>query len=273
MDDLRGKVAVVTGAAGGLGLALITRFAQAGMSVVAADRDAETLERAVAVAAGAVSEGGQVVGVATDVSDPGSVDALRDQTFERFGTAHLICNNAAVFAFERMTDSIDLERWRRTIDVNLFGVLHGVRAFLPRLLEQDEGHIVNLASRQGLHGSAVLGAYSTSKFGIVGLSETLHEELQELDTHVGVSVVCPGAIAAERLRTETRHADAPALSDEVARSALDTVDAAVIADLVARAVVEGAFYVITHDATYELLDHRTERIFADADRLGVHRPG
>jgi NAD(P)-dependent dehydrogenase (short-subunit alcohol dehydrogenase family) len=269
MDDLRGKVAVVTGAAGGLGLALVRRFASNGMSVVAADRDEETLEKAVAAATGV---GGDVVGIVTDVSDPASVDALRDQTLERFGTAHVVCNNAAVFAFERMTESVDLDRWRRTIDVNLFGVLHGVRAFLPLLLEQGEGHIVNVASRQGLHGSAVLGAYSTSKFGIVGLSEVLDEELREAGSEVGVSVVCPGAIAAERLRTETRHADAPALSAEVARSALDTVDADVMAGLVARAVVEGAFYVITHPATYELLDRRNERIFSDAARLGVTRP-
>ena len=271
MDELRGKVAVVTGAAGGLGLALVRCFASNGMTVVAADRDEETLAKATDAVAGV---GGEVVGMAVDVSDPASVDALRDQTFERFGTAHVVCNNAAVFAFGRMVESIDLERWRRTIDVNLFGVLHGVRSFLPRLLEQDEGHIVNIASRQGLHGSAVLGAYSTSKFGIVGLSEALHEELLELDTQVGVSVVCPGAIAAERLRTETRHMEATSpLSAEVAKSALDTVDADVIAGLIARAIVEGSFYVVSHPATYALLEDRNERIFADTERLGVHRPG
>jgi NAD(P)-dependent dehydrogenase (short-subunit alcohol dehydrogenase family) len=270
MDDLGGKVAVVTGAAGGLGLALVRRFASDGMTVVAADRDEETLAKAVDAVADAV---GEVVGIAVDVSDPTSVDALRDQTFERFGTAHVVCNNAAVFAFERMVESIDLQRWRRTIDVNLFGVLHGVRSFLPRLLEQGEGHVVNIASRQGLHGSAVLGAYSTSKFGIVGLSESLDEELRELGSPVGVSVVCPGAIAAERLRTEVRHPDAPALSAEVAKSAVDTVDADVIAGLVARAIVDGSFYVVSHPATYALLEKRNERIFADTERLGVHRPG
>ena len=136
MDELRGKVAVVTGAAGGLGLALVRCFASNGMTVVAADRDEETLAKATDAVAGV---GGEVVGMAVDVSDPASVDALRDQTFERFGTAHVVCNNAAVFAFGRMVESIDLERWRRTIDVNLFGVLHGVRSFLPRLLEQGVG--------------------------------------------------------------------------------------------------------------------------------------
>ena len=188
MDELVGRVGVITGAASGIGLALARSFVARGMAVVCADIDARGLEQATA---SLVRESGNVVGVVTDVSDADAVTALRDETFSRFGTAHVVCNNAGMPAFQPMTASLDLANWRRTIDVNLFGVVHGVEAFLPRLLEQDEGHIVNTSSRQGLLGGASAGAYATSKFAIVGLSEVLDAELRDLGSRVGVSVLCP----------------------------------------------------------------------------------
>ncbi len=268
METLRGKVAVVTGAASGIGFALAQGFVSHGMSVVCADVDGLALEE---VAASFEKARGEVAIVTTDVSDPDAVDALRDETFSRFGTAHVVCNNAGIPAFQRMTSSIDLERWRRTVDVNLFGVIHGVRAFLPRLLEQDEGHIVNTASRQGLLGSASAGAYATSKFGIVGLSEVLDAELRDLGSRVGVSVVCPGAVATNLMRHGRDNGMQREVSDELSQRVQGKIEPVVVADLVVKAIVEGCLYVNSHADTIEMLASRHRRIVEDAERLGIAR--
>jgi NAD(P)-dependent dehydrogenase (short-subunit alcohol dehydrogenase family) len=264
MEQLDGKVAVVTGAASGIGFALARALAREGMAVVGADIDAVALERAMGSLA---TRGASVVGVVTDVADPGSVAALRDETFSRFGTAHVVCNIAGIPGFQTMTTSMDLGRWRRTLDVNLFGVIHGVEAFLPRLLEQDNGHIVNMSSRQGLLGSPSAGAYAASKFAVVGLSEVLDAELRDCESHVGVSVVCPGAV-----RTNLMGRAAPRehrLSTQLTQRAAVRIEPEVVADLVVAAIQRSCFYVITHPDTLESVTQRSSRIVTDAARLGV----
>ena len=187
MEDLTGRVAVVTGGASGIGLALARRLAGEGMNLVLADIEEEPLQ---AVVAELFAEGTEALAVPTDVSVAESVEALAARTREHFGAAHLVCNNAGVATPGRAWDG-PLALWEWTFAVNLWGVVHGIRAFLPMLLEQDEGHIVNTASAAGLRARPFLAPYVASKHAVVGLSESLLYEMQMQDAHVGVSVLCP----------------------------------------------------------------------------------
>jgi NAD(P)-dependent dehydrogenase (short-subunit alcohol dehydrogenase family) len=189
VDDLRGKVAVVTGGASGIGRALADRFAAEGMSLVVADIE----EAALDAAAKELADGGaDVLVVPTDVSSQESVDELARATFDRFGTAHVVCNNAGVGGHGYGAWEGPREEWEWVLGVNLWGVVHGVRAFVPALVEQDEGHVVNTASMAGLAALPFMGPYSTSKHAVVGLSEVLFHELAVRSSAVKVSVLCPG---------------------------------------------------------------------------------
>ena len=270
MESLDSKVAVVTGATRGIGLGLARCFGEHGMKIVCADLDPVGLDSAVAQLEGL---GIETIGVVTDVADADALDALRDQTFTRFGTAHVVCNNAGIGGFERMTTGIDVESWRRTIDVNLFGVLHGVRSFLPRLLEQDDGHIVNTSSRQGLVGGlASIGAYSTSKFGVVGLSEVLDAELRELGANVGVSVLCAGPVMSGMAGGGGASDVDDDLAVQFARIARTVIDPVLVGPLVVEAIAQRRLFVNTHRETLELLEHRHQRILDDAAHLGAPGP-
>lgn len=186
MQDLQGKIAVITGAASGMGLAFADRFAAEGMNVVMSDIEGPRLDEAVAQV---TAHGTEVMGVVTDVSDGDAVDALGAATFERFGTAHVVCNNAGV-AGGLMDGSIDVNNWKWVIDVNLYGVIHGHRVFLPKLIEQGEGHIVNTASLAGhMPGHS---AYTASKWAVVGITAGLYQQMGQANTGVGVSCLCPG---------------------------------------------------------------------------------
>src|SRR4051812_28956330 len=188
MDQLEGKVAVVTGAASGIGRALADRFAAERMKVVLADVEAGALE----VAEKELRDSGaEVLAVQTDVSDPGSVDALARATVDAYGAAHVICNNAGVGGGGQM-QTLATADWEWVLGVNLWGVIHGIRAFLPTLLEQDEAHIVNTASMAGMVAGPYMGPYNASKFAVVAISETLFKELAGQSANVGVSVLCPG---------------------------------------------------------------------------------
>src|SRR6478609_4697509 len=182
MDDLKGKVAVVTGGASGIGKGLAARFAAEGMNVVIADVEEPALE-ATAAELG-------VVGVRTDVSDEASVQALAAAAVERFGTVHVVCNNAGVMS------SADpwfgpLSAWTWLLGVNLWGVIHGVRAFLPVLAAQAEGHIVNTASIAGLY-PGFGAAYDATKHAVVAITDDLYTGMQQVGLPIGVSVLCPG---------------------------------------------------------------------------------
>ena len=191
MRDLTGKVAVVTGAASGIGFGLAERLVGEGMRVAIADVEEEALGRAVRQLEG---EGGEVMAVPTDVSVAASVDELARRCLERFGVVHVVCNNAGVGGGGLSWD-IPLSVWEWVLGVNLWGVIHGVRAFLPILLEHGEGHVVNTASVAGLLAAPGMGPYSASKHAVVGISESLHHELALLGSKVRVSVLCPGPIS------------------------------------------------------------------------------
>jgi NAD(P)-dependent dehydrogenase (short-subunit alcohol dehydrogenase family) len=191
VDRLEERVAIVTGAASGIGLALAEQLAEARMRVVMADLDGD----AVTGAASALSERGLDVDAhRLDVRDPDAVERVARQAVERFGALHVAVNNAGIvnrgYSWE-----LSLEDWHRVMDVNLWGVIHGVRSFVPRIVETgEEGHVVNVASMAAVLPQDRLGPYTVAKHGILGLSDVLRAELSALGVPIGVSVVLPGRI-------------------------------------------------------------------------------
>jgi NAD(P)-dependent dehydrogenase (short-subunit alcohol dehydrogenase family) len=264
LAELAGRVAVVTGAASGIGAALVGRCAAAGMRVVAADVDADGLA---AVRERVAAAGGEVAVEVVDVSVAEEVVALAGAAHRRHGAVHLLVNNAGVglrgLAWERSLDD-----WRWVLGVNLWGVIHGVQAFVPRMLERGEpAHVVNTASIAGLLTAPRSCIYTTSKFGVVGLSECLLHDLAAVGAPIGVSVLCPGFVRsgivdAERHRP-ARLAGGPPPPDTAEERALEARtragvaagrDPALVADQVLDAVRQGRFWVFTHPeyaAAYE----------------------
>jgi len=252
--ELKGRVAVVTGGASGIGRAMAARFAAAGMHVVVADVEEEPLL--------ATADELGVVGVRTDVADAESVQALADAVVERFGTAHVLCNNAGVGGGGVIANA-SLNDWKWVLDVNLWGVIHGLHSFLPLLLANDAGgHVVNTASMAGLSAWPGIGPYNASKYAVVGISETLSLELAE--SSVGVSVLCPGVVNTNifqsqrnrpaELKNPARNPGARAANSQVV--AMTGIDPSVVADHVHDAIVDDRFWIITHR---ELLVHVEER--------------
>src|ERR1700709_415836 len=189
MRELAGKTAFVTGGAGGIGFALGRAFAEAGMKVMLADIETEALTAAVK---SLHNFGPAVRGIICDVGDSASVDAAASETIEAFGNVHVVCNNAGVAAAGGI-DDISLDNWRWVLDVNLMGVLHGIRAFLPHIRAHGEGgHIVNTASMAGMNGGLGFSPYTAAKFAVVGMSEGVSEQLQPHG--IGVSVLCPSFV-------------------------------------------------------------------------------
>ncbi len=256
MKDFEGKVAVVTGGASGIGLGMATRFAAEGMRLVLADIEEGVLE---AAAEGLREGGAEVLTVQTDCGDAASMDNLAEQALGHYGAVHIVCNNAGVGARGRMWD-LSVNDWEFVLRVNLWGVIHGVRVFAPHLIEQDEGHIVNTGSMAGLVSVAGSGPYNVSKHGVVTLSETLHGELQDAGSNVGVSVLCPGIIRtnlrnSERNRpahlrdldaeeVQARTESTPGFSDAVRLEALSTEWAA---ECVFEGIKANRFYILTHE--------------------------
>ncbi len=256
--ELDRRIAVVTGAASGIGLALSERLLAEGMSVVMADIEAEALRREAARLAAA---GGTVLAVPCDVGDAAQIAAPRDRTLTAYGGVHLLCNNAGV-ASGRPHLKTRPAVWRWVVDVNLLGVAYGVQAFGPLLVEQGEGHIVNTASEAGLAATGLLGAYHATKYAVVGLSESLYLELE--GTGVGVSCLCPELVDT-RIFSSTRNAPAAlgfrppvAIPMGQLEELMGTVAMApsdVAADVV-DAVRANRFWIITHQVTQARLRRR-----------------
>jgi NAD(P)-dependent dehydrogenase (short-subunit alcohol dehydrogenase family) len=253
VEHLDGKVAVVTGGGGGIGIALAEAFAGAGMRLVLADVEVGALERA---ASGLREQGAEVLAVVTDVADAASVDELAAATFERFGTAHVVCNNAGVGGIPHEAWAGPLADWEWVVGINLMGVVHGIRAFGPRLLDQDEGAIVNTASLAALVCIPFLSPYTATKHAVLGLTEALAHELAMRGSRVSAHVLCPaflqsGIAASERNWPEDRLGPTPEFDTEGVAGLIGAlVDAGLppseLAALTVDAVRTGRFYVTTH---------------------------
>jgi NAD(P)-dependent dehydrogenase (short-subunit alcohol dehydrogenase family) len=201
MDGFAGRVAVVTGAASGIGRGLARHAASEGMSVVLADVEAPALDDAVAEVR---DLGADAVGIRTDVSHADEVQELADQTFERFGATHLLCNNAGVFQAGVVWQRTQAD-WDWVMGVNVWGILHGIRAFVPRMLEQGaDAHIVNTASMAGLISVAYSAPYVVSKFAAAALTECLAHDLRAQGSTIGVSCLVPGLVDT-RIADSTRN--------------------------------------------------------------------
>jgi NAD(P)-dependent dehydrogenase (short-subunit alcohol dehydrogenase family) len=267
MNALGGKVAAVTGAASGLGRAMALAFASEGMHVALADVDEPGLK---ATAERLASGAGKAMAMRVNVSDGAEVEAFAKRCVNELGAVHVVCNNAGVALSGAAWENSE-DEWRWLLGVNLWGVIHGVRAFAPRLLAQDEGHIVNTASVAGLISPPGMGAYSVSKHAVVALSESLHHDLRERGSRVGVSVLCPayvptGLSSSERNRPSGMGVP-PKSNERMAKEAMlrkAVASGKLSADEVARAVVaavkESRFYVLTHPAIKGAVRARMEDV-------------
>ncbi len=274
MKEFQGKVAVVTGAASGIGRALAGRCTQEGMKVVLADIEEQALMQASQELKAA---GASVLSVQTDVSKAGDVEVLAQKAFETHGAVHLLFNNAGVGAGTIIWEGT-LADWEWTMGVNLWGVIHGIRAFVPRMLEQDtEGHIVNTASMAGLTSGPGLGIYKVTKYGVVTLSETLYHELALRGAKVKASVLCPGFVNT-RIMDSVRNRPAR-LQNDPAEEQLGPENEAMIqfmrqvveagmpphqvADMVFKAIRDETFYILTHPEWKEAVRVRMEDILQE----------
>lgn len=269
MKDLEGKVAVITGAASGIGLGLARRFARAGMKIALVDIEAGPLEEA---AKELESAGASVMTARVNVAKTDQMDALAKSVLDRFGGVHLVCNNAGVGGGGPMWD-LSAADWEFVMGPNLWGVIHGIRVFTQTLIDQNEGHIVNTASMAGLINAPGLGPYNVTKAGVVALSETLYFDLADVAPGVGVSVLCPGFVStqiwdSERNRPDElqnpEHRATPEQADlirEAMRQMLeDSISPEQVADLVHAAVVDERFYIFTHQGTGAAVEQRMRQM-------------
>ncbi|AMO97257.1 short chain dehydrogenase family protein [Collimonas fungivorans] len=267
MKNLRGKVAVITGAAEGIGKGIAARAAAEGMKLVLADINAAKLETTVA---GFKAMGAEVIGLATDVAREEQMNTLADQAFARFGNVHLLVNNAGV-AVAKPAWETSQKDWDWVMGVNFYGVSHALRAFIPCMLENgEEGHIVNTASMAGLTSQPSLASYNASKHAVVTLSEGLHHDLALRQSHIKVSVLCPGWVKtgighSERNRDDggdSSPADAVAL--KVGMSVLNAVQNGIavtqVADEVFDAIAAGRFYILTHPEMKQAIEVRMQDV-------------
>lgn len=253
-----GNVAVITGGASGIGLAVAEHLIDRGMRVVLADIDEPRLRD---VEARLTEAGAEVTGIVCDTASAGSVTELAEATLERFGAAHLLFNNAGIAGIGDAWNG-PLELWERVVGINLYGVVHGIRAFLPIMTEQGVGHIVNTASMAGLVALPGAAPYNATKHAVVAISESLFLELGSTGSPVGVSVLCPGFVKTDLMRHEPDEVSSPigALIGEVLTSGVETgIPAGNVADAVVSAVDAGQFWILTHEEMRVLPVERMER--------------
>jgi NAD(P)-dependent dehydrogenase (short-subunit alcohol dehydrogenase family) len=253
VEELQGRVAVVTGGASGIGKAMAERFLREGMAVAIADVETGALGKTAAE----LSASGEIEGFLADVSDQESVDELATRVIERFGTVDVVCNNAGVGGHLGRAWETPIEDWQWVLGVNLMGVIHGIRSFVPTLVAKGSGHVVNTSSTAGWAAPAAMSPYAASKHAVLAISEALRGELAE--SNVGVSVLCPGGVRTNILEAArnwpTRLGDPPEtprdpLTTEVNRRAIDAltvnaVEPEIAADAVVAAIKANRFVVTT----------------------------
>ena len=277
MEQLEGRVAVVTGAGSGIGEGIAEACAGAGMHVVVSDIDGESAER---VAAELRAGGVRSIAVRADVTDRGSVDALAASAYEEFGAVHLLCNNAGVIVNAALAE-IPLDDLQFMFAVNFFGVVNGVQAFVPRMRAQGaEAHIVNTSSMAGLVHYDGIGGYTASKHAVVGFSVTLQGELEP--DGIGVSVLCPGGVRSNLGLTsarnrpqefggprEPRERVAPRNPDAEQRRQ----EPREVGERVLAAVRANRLFVLSHPETRPEVERRYRRILDDYEHAASPRIG
>lgn len=265
MKDLKGKTAVITGAASGIGKALAAELGAAGMKLALADTQQERLA---ATAKEFEAEGFEVLAVPTDVSKAGSMVNLADEVYARFGSADLVCNNAGVMAGDT-TWSLSESDYKWLIDVNIWGVVHGVRTFVPRMLESGRpGHIVNTASMAAVTTMPFAGAYHLTKHAVLALSECLYFELQQQGSPIGVSVLCPELVKTGLGDCRELQAQAPAAETEAGAFVVEAlrdglsrgVEPSLMAQRVLDAVQNDRFYILSDDVWMDVARGRMQDI-------------
>ena len=270
MKDLNGKVAVVTGAASGIGRAMARRFVAEGMAVAMVDIEADVLAQAVAELK---AQGGDVAGIVCDVADNAQVEAMRDEVLATFGGAHVLCNNAGV-ASGRQISKETPATWDWVVGVNLLGVAYCTSAFVPHFIAQDEGHVVNTASEAGLVATPMLGSYHATKYGVVGLSEALSMELDA--TKVNVSCLCPELVDTKIFEStrnapaalgipKPAHVDLNVIANFMSTVAMNPDD---VAGRVLYAIQAEEFWILTHQKTQSRSMNRND----DLAKLRRPRP-
>ena len=273
MKELAGRTAFVTGGASGIGLALGRAFAEAGMKVMLADIETSALDVAVS---SLCAFGPNVRGVPCDVADPASVEGAAQATYQAFGNVHVLCNNAGVAAAGGI-DTISPDSWRWVLDVNLMGVVHGIRAFLPHIRAHGEGgHIVNTASMAGLRGGIGFSPYVASKFAVVGISEGLSMQLKPHG--IGVTVLCPSfvrtRIGDSGRNRQPRYGETPVLDPsspaaglvaEIAQRIEAGIEPAKVAARVLSAIRKDELYVFTHPEMRHEIEDRFAAILRAMD--------
>lgn len=272
MKEFKNKVAVITGGASGLGLAMAQRAAREGMKIVLADVEQSALSKAEAeLKAG----GADVIGVLTDVSKASDVAALAKTTVETFGKVHLVCNNAGVGGMRRKAWEATVEDWQWVLGVNVWGVIHGMRTFAPLMLAQNEHcHMVNTASVAGLLSPSGMSVYNVSKHAVVTLSETMYQDLALIDAKLKVSVLCPAFVPtgiwnsgrnrpselAVGIDAEEEKRRAEEVKIVLEKGKLTPKD---VADMVFAAIEADKFYILTHPKIKAVIETRMQDILAE----------
>jgi NAD(P)-dependent dehydrogenase (short-subunit alcohol dehydrogenase family) len=282
MRDVAGKVAVITGAASGIGRGMAESFVAADMKVVLSDVEADALAKTTEALRGA---GADVHSVVADVSKADQVQALADESLARFGAVHVLCNNAGIGIQSGSIWETSLDDWEWILGANLMGVIHGMRSFVPIMLEQGvESHVVNTASLAGLVGGE--GAYGVTKFGVVALSESLHFGLERAGAKTKVSVLCPGFVDTNILDSERNRpaelSDASplpegplveAMREWVEEQLAKGLNPRSVGDQVLSAIREERFYILTHPDWNVMIEHRMRAILDGQNPTMLPPPG
>ena len=264
-EEWEGRVAVVTGGASGIGYALAEKLLRRGVKVVLADIEAEALEAAAERLRSFGTAPDACHAVVCDVSQQAAVEALAAATTCRFGSrVHLLFNNAGVGLAGPLKDA-STAQWQWVLGVNLWGVIHGIQAFLPQMLQHGQkGHIVNTASMAGHISWGGLGVYSASKYAVVSISETLAQELK--NTAIGVSVLCPLGVRTEIFRSarnKPHYLDEIPAEIDISEVNEEWLSAEEVAERVLQGIEQGQRYIFTHKGSRPVLEHRFRRLLND----------